>query len=673
MAVIVITVGQSVINNYMRRMGTRGNTPDITTLLDFLLQDAKYASAELNTLTTMLEASGTAPAPNFLSDPEVTLFLLVTATPEGRACGEALRRYLEAVASRCAGEPKNALERYLAERSVVRMQVAELDGVGSNPTDLQTRGLYRLHDLMAGIDRDHKGEHILLCVSGGFKAVTSYASIMGMLLEWPTVYLSQDMRPHTAIVFPRLPINIDFSLIRNHDDLLSLAQEGALSPDRAANLTPELQALLERRGHTMGFSPAGYMMWLKYQEWKRSAGSEASAVARLLDTVDLELARRFRELLSLWVTRDVWQGNLVPQLVLHDAVHALNVDRIVAPLVDDPRMHRLTGTELFILGCAAWLHDMGHRGGTVTTKDTEQQVVYDPMFARKYHGLVSHNIIGREYASLLGFSEAEAGLAQAIARVCLYHQRLFPVSQGSQSDEFLGITWDPLPEEVSVPCRGSVRMRMLVALLRLADGCDYQVNRVVCREYREQKQAVNRIYMGGLLTRLIVEEVDDILARLSAGRSSRSGDLAAQVRQLRDQIQTSVPYVGMLLEIWEQVKRSLWEALDQAGVGTPAQRQRVLRIITQIEKAQHQELHLDLHSHIEHVEVSHLIDTGTPGWTLRVIYHHSPALSDACRSFLKRFAQEEFLKVKEALAPLVPGRPLPKLEICFQPVETGPF
>jgi hypothetical protein len=203
-----------------------------------------------------------------------------------------------------------------------------------------------------------------------------------------------------------------------------------------------------------------------------------------------EAAARLDARVEGWLSQRLWSINLAPELVLHDDRHVSSVDRLAARMAE-PLLDRevLSVVDIEALSCAAWLHDWGHIGGPIGRDVHGREVmVTSPQAVRKYHGLITQQLIRPEWAGMHGIDD-EATCARA-GLLCGHHQGWTSfgshrpdsktVSYGTfgraqfqprSLDEDLAL--DHVPSDLTPG-----KAQLLVALLRVADGADLGGHRI---------------------------------------------------------------------------------------------------------------------------------------------------------------------------------------------------
>jgi len=170
---VIITVGTSLRTNSTARSLA---SLDEVSLYNLLCEDPARYSAELNTLRSVK------------TDRHTRCFLLSSDNPDGLSCA-------------------NVIARYLCERRGINAEVVIVAGLTKEASRFKTEGLPNLISEIARIIarfRDTK-----LVVTGGFKAVTAYANIAGVLFGKEVYYQHEDFT--SVINMPVLPIGLDFS------------------------------------------------------------------------------------------------------------------------------------------------------------------------------------------------------------------------------------------------------------------------------------------------------------------------------------------------------------------------------------------------------------------------------------------------------------------------------
>ena len=202
------------------------------------------------------------------------------------------------------------------------------------------------------------------------------------------------------------------------------------------------------------------------------------ACAALLERAgEPQLAAQLRALVDHWVTQRLWAFNLAPELVAHDDRHSERVDHLLAtlllPLVAEKA---IVPDEVFLLSCAAWLHDWGHVGAHLGNG-----FVTHPIDVRSLHGLLTDARL-RDFPQLHGLDLA---IAAKVGVLAAHHQGWTSCDDTPATPD--EVTRDALTRFDVAPatldrdaCDAGLepgRARLLLALLRVADAADVGVHR----------------------------------------------------------------------------------------------------------------------------------------------------------------------------------------------------
>jgi len=210
---VIITVGTSILTNYRRQFpNTR---PDDRALLQFIEHQAEQpnaGSAELQTVRG-------------LDFPDNTLYYFIaTDDSDGELCATALVRYLE---------KKNRAAK-----------LVKIEGLCKDFSRFQDIGLPNLVNAIIDIIENH-ARQVQIIATGGFKAETAYATLIGALAKVAVYYIHEDFS--NLIQFPPLPLGIDFEIYAGYSNYIQ-AVLGAPSIDRGRQI---LERLIPKELHVL--------------------------------------------------------------------------------------------------------------------------------------------------------------------------------------------------------------------------------------------------------------------------------------------------------------------------------------------------------------------------------------------------------------------------------------
>jgi len=182
MQTIIATVGISLLTNgnHDDRPWNRDNLPTVDQALAWMLDgtdDADMLGAKLCRISAETNTC-------WHLDPGTKdrIYLLHSATTEGRLCAEALRPFLHAVYG-------------------IPVEIEEISGVDYE-VDPNGSPLLELAKIVLKIRRKHAGDNIALAASGGFKAESMMLAVIGQMYEMDVYYIHEQYRE--LIYIPKL-------------------------------------------------------------------------------------------------------------------------------------------------------------------------------------------------------------------------------------------------------------------------------------------------------------------------------------------------------------------------------------------------------------------------------------------------------------------------------------
>lgn len=222
MKTIISLVGTSLKNNFNRENIGKRPTPEA--LAHFAKSDRKTSSAEMNTLDRL-----------HLHD-EDNVVLLHSDTEDGRLCGASLKT---ALGKNCS-----------------MVQISKLD------YDHKTfkKGLRNLVDtLIDQIEKAQKdGRSVVIAATGGFKAESSYCTLVGLLFGVPVVYLHEKFGG--VVELPTLPIAWDIDFVIDHEDFLLWLDSDAREKDEVDRRLNGFLEEVKKKLDTLVYEEDGYIL-----------------------------------------------------------------------------------------------------------------------------------------------------------------------------------------------------------------------------------------------------------------------------------------------------------------------------------------------------------------------------------------------------------------------------
>jgi len=257
---LVITVGTSILSHYAQYADTRSDNaranrgtnklPDENSLLRFVESDPQRRSAELNTILS------TPWVKRKLPSYKVVLICSGDGDGRGARCGDVLRRYLSETCR------------------VADAECVVIDDLCDDVRRFRENGLRRF--VLTLVDLVQAYRDTVIVATGGYKATTAYATLIGILRQKTVLYVHEDFKSDDPVIqMPRIPLSFDFTGYAKHADTLNMI---SALPDtqRAAaireKLPPQLAELFTRDAATgrMRRNILGDILVRLYGEWEQA-------------------------------------------------------------------------------------------------------------------------------------------------------------------------------------------------------------------------------------------------------------------------------------------------------------------------------------------------------------------------------------------------------------------
>ncbi len=489
----------------------------------------EYPSAELQTLALLLEQY-----PDYRTKP-IKIILFYFDRDKSEACAKALCRNLRdpEFARLVLGlEPDEAGQ---ARLSVVESLRTPVDV--KHMTDEARFGeevlyfLTKVKEKAAYLRKDQDCDSVIICATGGYKALTPFVSLLGFLEDEDVVYGYESSR--SVLRLPGLPLTWDTRFL---DEYRSLLKAGDVSPDYYDKLPRRVQHFFLAPDATTPSGSAG-----NPTRYRRSAFG--TMIAESYDTdrhlrygygepllgrfqdVNLRFRGKLDEILKTrW--NYLWLGDQIPETVEHSRAHSARLMELARDLLDLTDI-QLSDHELLALIVAIWLHDIGHVAlaskelgvkKTTTEGDRPFPVTLFPSVVRECHHVLGYEGIGLMAEEAEGAKKAKeardfpaADTLKTVAVMTLYHRGQMPLVSGRKSlvsgqkswkacgfaarpadppleerDGLFSIEGEPVDKPVDKPAERN-RLLLLTSLLRFLDACDVQADRVVDDYYAEAR------------------------------------------------------------------------------------------------------------------------------------------------------------------------------------------
>lgn len=492
----------SVIDSY-KNAYNEINPWSITNNIDKL----KDISAELKTLLKLKQKLGA----NFSSNDKIYLF--PTFTYDGALCAKILKDILARITN-------GAL-----------IEVIFTKGLNSakdvGPT-FTSEGIPKLlNNIYRKIEGGKEvGKEIYLLISGGYKSIVPYTTLIGLLTRHGLYYIYEDS--DQLLELPNLPISIDMNVFRPNFNFIKNIQ---VTNNRSYldSLSPDLQSLFEV-DCSGNIKPTPVLDFL-IQRYTDTISKSSLTLQAGNMTVLTYLKKENREdLLNKFIKLNeigpfLWIGDKVPEMVDHALKHHDNLftitDIIIAPILNGQFSNCngklfLSPEELFILLCTIYLHDFGHVLSSFPSSPDRKLLASE---IREYHHvlgyerLTKHNETLTLLSGLLNWVDKNGktkdeiekeyleNYFNAIATIGLYHRKVMPLKADyfEKHRQYFKLNGNNIPEECAFTisnknfrfaplekCKvsfmrkeiGPERLLFLVSLFRVIDSLDNQFARI---------------------------------------------------------------------------------------------------------------------------------------------------------------------------------------------------
>jgi len=406
--------------------------------------------------------------------------------------------------------------KYLKEKFSGMIDCESIRIEGLDPKDkekFEREGVRELLGEISKLINKYKDSHnIILNVTGGYKGAVPYITLFGMCQEGiEVIYLFEESKAN--ITLPKMPVAFDIFTWRNYRGFIKTIPH--LKADVAEvfldNILPkQISGLFEEVEDEYQLTKLGEILGGRYDDEKEGELTPYGRGYLLVDKIqddDQKTNKRIalRDCIDRW--QYLWLGDLIPETVEHARGHTQRVLELAAqilyPILDKDANFfgdkDQTDNNLLTLISAIWLHDLGHSGNYIAGSKDEKRKEYElkgfPSLIRKLHHVLSWNLIDKDKEDIFKsrdnndewvrdttiFSE---NLIGAIRLICCYHRGKMPVSQDDNKDGYVGIGVKKSLEELQSDL---VDVRLMGALLRVADAGDVQEERTISENYKAMR------------------------------------------------------------------------------------------------------------------------------------------------------------------------------------------
>lgn len=237
MQTIITTVGRSLITNAM----AAGCQADGESLRVYLETNRPKSCAEMSVLDELGVPKGS------------HVYFICSDSDDSVLCGQVMADYYTEV-HHCVAFVKR------------------IPGLTKDYNQFRDRGLREFVNELADILDGSPRDDTLINATGGFKAQTAYATLMGLLFGVPVYYLHEDFK--RCIALPPLPIDFNFAEIDKHHDVIERIRSALTRKEAseiAKQLPEHLRLMVGRSNTSEGYTltPIGEAIWRAYQYHQR--------------------------------------------------------------------------------------------------------------------------------------------------------------------------------------------------------------------------------------------------------------------------------------------------------------------------------------------------------------------------------------------------------------------
>lgn len=126
-------------------------------------------------------------------------------------------------------------------------------------------GLRRLADKINQLVANHGRENLVINITGGYKAVIPYLTIMAQIYELPIYYVFEDT--DSLLKIPHIPIDIDWDIFNKYTDEFNILDKDNIVNSRQFDyqFKTDCASCLDIDGNEIALSPMGRILYKRFQ------------------------------------------------------------------------------------------------------------------------------------------------------------------------------------------------------------------------------------------------------------------------------------------------------------------------------------------------------------------------------------------------------------------------
>lgn len=352
------------------------------------------------------------------------------------------------------------------------------------------------------IENKNPGEEVIICSTGGFKAVAGFAMMYAQLHSIPCLYSFENSQAAYEVM--SVPLGYAYSSL---DEEINMLKAVSKQTDINTNSLPQWVKDSKNMAKVLLKS------YEKAREKPYGTGEELFRRLRECDGGN-EWADYLQELLvSRW--GELWLGDQIPETVEHSRRHSkrlmelgANLFRCVGDKIEKIGFTKKDPRPLALLIAAIYLHDIGHTALSypVNINSNDENLFplgLFPSAVRELHHLLTGEVLRSDperYFMNEKYGDKAALLSKYVPLIAAHHRGYTTLKHGDEmklsedhrvrkaGNLILGVekfneTLKPLEDRIGDSDMPVENLLYITALLRVLDGCDVQSDRVISDHY----------------------------------------------------------------------------------------------------------------------------------------------------------------------------------------------
>jgi putative CRISPR-associated protein (TIGR02619 family) len=465
------------------------------------------------------------------------IILLSSDTPDGAFCTLVNAAYINNNIAKCD----------ISNDIIIVKGLQSKDG-----NKFKNEGLPELLKIISNLIQDSRKEYkIILNITGGYKGLIPYMSLIGMCFDdIDIVYLYEES--DELIYFNKLPVDFDILYWNDHRSIFNIVKNSSISFEAKKILIESLNKKfhplfdIDEEDSTVKINAVGEFVSERLEKEKESISYYGSG--RVL--TELINDKSIREIIEKWISNSqhIWYGDLIAETVEHGRGHAQRLQEMAFQILNPIFSHQksknenrlLSDEELQILIYTLWLHDIGHSGRKVKLCDDDGNefnpaIKIDigpfPSLVRDLHHYTAYLMIledlekdknnrmffGKEIPIkdkgtfiLGGKDENDAQKKGLLAAICyLYHRGKMKILEDrDKSNDMIFEDAVNIKEIFSFSQKSFINkyhnglnangynLELITAIQRIVDACDVQLERAYSNELELRKKYTRELEIG---------------------------------------------------------------------------------------------------------------------------------------------------------------------------------